>query len=274
MEQFLVKRRIAILLAALVVGAATGPAPGPVRIVGGPTVGCIAGAIELPRQGPGYITIHPAVSAFWGAPSTIVAVQLLARATQAAGIGELYVEEISRPRGGPISGVHAAHQLGLDIDVGLDTRPKPTLTASQRETVELATLVRPDRRFVLEDRWSPATATLLRLAAELPETDRVLVNPAIKRKLCDSVIGDRACLRRIRPWYGHAAHMHIHLRCPADQAECASQPPPPAGDGCDATLAWWFEQLDAPPAPPLEKPKPPPPMPAACRQILGAGNPS
>ncbi len=273
-DKSIVTRRIALLLAALIVGAATGPAPGPVRIIGGPTTGCIAGAVELPPQGPGYVTIHLAASAFWGAPSTVAAVQLLGRQSQAAGIGELYVEEISRPRGGPISGVHAAHQLGLDIDLGLDTRPKPALTSAERETVELPTLVRPDRRFVLEDRWSPATATLLRLAAELPDTDRVLVNPAIKRKLCDSVTGNRAWLRRIRPWYGHAAHMHIHLACPADQSECVSQPPPPAGDGCDATLAWWFEQLDAPPAPASEKPKPPPPMPAACRPILAGENPS
>src|ERR1700712_3534367 len=43
----------------------------PVRIVGGPSVGCIAGAVELPPQGPGYQTIHVAISHFWGAPSTV-----------------------------------------------------------------------------------------------------------------------------------------------------------------------------------------------------------
>ena len=142
---------------------------------------------------------------------------------------------------------------------------------SQRETVELLTLVRADRRDVIEERWTPGTVTLLRLAAQLPETDRVLVNPAIKKRLCDSVTGDRSWLRRIRPWYGHAAHMHVHLRCPAGQSECIAQAEPPAGEGCDATLAWWFEQLDAPLAKP-SKPTPPPPMPAACRAILsGAG---
>ena len=263
-------------MAALVIaaaGPATGPAPGPTRIVGGPTVGCIAGAVELPEQGPGYRTVHASVSSFWGAPGTIATMQRLGREAQSAGIGDLYVEEISRPRGGPIQGVHAAHQLGLDIDVGLDTRRKPELSPAQRETVDLPTLVRPDRHGVLEDRWSDATATLLRLAAQLPETDRVLVNPAIKQKLCQSVAGDRSWLRRIRPWYGHAAHMHIHLRCPAGQPECIAQPEPPAGDGCDTTLAWWFEQLDAPQAAKPAKPAPPPPMPAACRAILAAATP-
>ena len=263
-----------LLLVGLIAGAAApDPAPGPVRIIGGPTTGCIAGAVELPPEGTGYRTIHPAASAFWGAPSTIATVQELGRRARSAGIGDLYVEEISKPRGGLISGVHASHQTGLDIDIGLDTRQKPDLTPAQRETVELPTLVRPDRRFVLEDRWSPATATLLRLAAELPEIDRVLVNPAIKRKLCDSTTGDRAWLRRIRPWYGHAAHMHVHLRCPADQVDCVSQLPPPAGDGCDASLAWWFEQLDAPSPPSSEKPKPLPPISAACRVIFAGAKP-
>ena len=239
------------------------------RIIGGPTVGCIAGAMELPPQGPGYQTIHQAVSWFWGAPSTVAAMQRLARDARAAGLGDLYVEEISRPRGGPLVGVHAAHQLGLDIDVGFDTASKPALSPAQRETVELSSLVRPDRRDILQDRWSDATVTLLRLAAEMPETDRVLVNPAIKQKLCNSLGGDRAWLRRIRPWYGHAAHMHIHLRCPMDQPECIAQPDPPPGDGCDTTLAWWFNQLDVPPAPMPKNPAPPPPMPAACHAILG-----
>jgi len=71
---------------------------------------------------------------------------------------------------------------------------------------------------------------LLRLAAGLPEVDRILVNPAIKRQLCDEVQGDRSWLRLMRPWYGHAAHMHIRFRCPADQPDCIQAAPPPPGD--------------------------------------------
>jgi penicillin-insensitive murein DD-endopeptidase len=80
------------------------------------------------------------------------------------------------------------------------------------------------------------------------------------------VRGDRSWLRLMRPWYDHAAHMHIRFRCPADQRDCVQAAPPPPGDGCDATLQWWFEQLNAPPKP--AAPYHPPPLPAACIVVM------
>ena len=127
-------------------------------------------------------------------------------------------------------------------------------------------MVRPDGRDIDPAAWSPRVTTLLRMAAGLPEVDRILVNPAIKQQLCREVTGDRSWLHLIRPWYGHAAHMHIRFRCPADQSDCVQAAPPPPGDGCDATLQWWFDQLDAP-AKPLG-PYKPPPAPAAARRSL------
>jgi len=227
--------RIAALLAvALTVAAgADTPAPGPLRIIGGQAAGCIAGAVRLPDAGTGFQTIHLSHSSFWGAPSTIARLETLGERVHAAGLGDLYVEDISRPRGGPMPGGHLSHQLGLDADVGLDVTPKRGLAPAERETVELPSMVRPDRRGTAPARWTQDQVTLLRTAAALPEVDRILVNPAIKRQLCEEVRGDRAWLRLIRPWYGHAAHMHIRFRCPADQRECVQAPPPPAGDGCD-----------------------------------------
>lgn len=243
------------------------PATAQTRIVGGPGAGCIAGAVELPADGPGYQTIRASRSSFWGHPDTIAALQELGVRARSAGLPTLYMNDISRPRGGPIAGVHASHQLGLDADVWLDVLPKPPLTATARDAVEVASLVAPDGRGVDPSRWTARHATLLRLAAGLPGVDRILVNPAIKRQLCQAAGTDRAWLRLIRPWYGHAAHMHIHFRCPAGQSECRDQAPPPPGDGCDASLAWWFEQLDLPPKP-AGPPRPPPPLPAACIAIM------
>ena len=128
-------------------------------------------------------------------------------------------------------------------------------------------MVRPDGRGVDPTVWRPAHATLLRLAAGLPNVERIFVNPAIKRELCDTETGDRRWLRLIRPWYGHASHFHIRFRCPPDQPDCVGGPPIPPGEGCDATLQWWFDQLDHPPAP--APARPPKPMPLACREILG-----
>lgn len=241
------------------------------RIVGGPGGGCIAGAVRLPAEGPGYQTIRPSQSSFWGHPDTIAALRTLGMRARAAGLPTLYMNDISRPHGGPMPGIHASHQLGLDADVWLDVLPKPVLSAAARDRVEVASLVTPDGRGVEPARWSPAHVTLLRLAAGLPGVDRVLVNPAIKQQLCRTPMADHGWLRLIRPWYGHAAHMHIHFRCPADQPECRDLAPPPPGNGCDASLDWWFEQLDAPPKP-APPPRPPSPLPAACHAIM-AGEP-
>jgi len=265
------RRRLLPLLLLFLAAAAppAGPAPGPLRIIGGPnTGGCIAGAVRLPAQGPGFQTIHLGRSSFWGAPQTIAAVESLAADAHAAGLGDLYVEDISRARGGPLPGGHVSHQIGLDVDIGLDPGRKPPLTADTRETVELPSMVSADQRGIDPAHWSPGVVTLLHLAATLPGVDRILVNAAIKRQLCTEVEGDRAWLRLIRPWYDHAAHMHIRFRCPADQPDCVQAPPPPAGDGCDATLQWWFDQLGVPPKP--SPPYHPPPLPAACAAVFAA----
>jgi penicillin-insensitive murein endopeptidase len=243
------------------------PAPAPLHIIGGQATGCIAGAVRLPAAGPGFQTIHLSRSSFWGAPSTIARIGVLGEQVRAAGLGDLYIEDISRPRGGPLPGGHLSHQLGLDVDVGLDVTPKRTLTAAEREAVELPSMVGQDQRGVAS-RWTADQVTLLHLAASLPEVDRILINPAIKRQLCEEVRGDRSWLRLLRPWYDHSAHMHIRFRCPADQHDCVQAAPPPPGDGCDATLRWWFDRLDVPPKP--SPPYRPPPLPDACKAVMAA----
>ena len=259
---------VATLVAGLVLAAPAGAEP--LRIVGGPGGGCIAGAVELPEEGPGFQTIRRSHSFFWGAPSTITAMETLARQARASGLPDLYMNDISKARGGPFPGVHASHMLGLDADVWLDVRPKAVLTPAMRDGLEVESLVRADGRGIEPGRWSPAHATLIRIAAALPDVDRILVNAAIKRQLCQAPAGERAWLRRVRPWYGHGAHMHIHFACPAGQTECHDQAPPPPGDGCDASLQWWFDRLDAPPGPVTATRTPV--LPAACTAIL-AGQP-
>ena len=257
-----------LLILATAAAGPFGPAPGPLRIVGGPnTGGCIAGAVSLPAEGPGFQTIHLDRSAFWGAPSTIAHLEQFGQEASAAGLPTLLMEDISRARGGPMPGGHVSHQIGLDADVGLDMRARAPLSVAERDRVELRSMVRGDGRDVDPSAWSPRVTALLHMAAGLPEVDRILVNPAIKQQLCREVSGDRSWLHLIRPWYGHAAHMHIRFRCPVGQADCLQAAPPPAGDGCDATLRWWFDQLSAPVKP--AAPYRPPPAPAACRAILG-----
>jgi len=251
----------------------TTPAPGPARIIGSDAAGCIAGAVRLPDDAPGMQTIRISRSTFWGHPAVIADLLDLAKRAQNAGLPDLYMNDISLPRGGPLVGVHASHQRGVDADVWLDVAgPHPKLPLAARDGIEPHTLVRPDGRGVDPSVWRPEHITLIHLAATERGIDRVLVNPAIKRQLCQEVSGDRGWLRFVRPWYGHATHMHLHFKCPAGQSECVDQAPPPLGDGCDASLQWWFDQLDHPAAKPATPPAPPKPvvLPAACRAIMAA----
>lgn len=250
-------------------GPAMAPAPGPVRVIGTQASGCIAGAVRLPDTAPGLQAIRLSRSSFWGHPDTIAAIERLGREARAAGLPDVYAGDISDPRGGPLRGGHFSHQMGIDADVWLDvTPPHPVLPPAEREAIEPASLVRADGRAVDPERWSAGVVTLIRLAAGLPRVDRVLVNPAIKRQLCVEATGDRSWLRLVRPWWGHASHMHIRFLCPGNQAACVQAPPPPVGEGCDASLQWWFDQPTVAPRP--SAPAAPVPLPAACQAILSA----
>lgn len=254
------------------------PAPGPALIIGSDAAGCIQGAVRLPDTAPGMQTIRLSKSTFWGHPAVIAHLLDLAKRAQAAGLPDLYMNDISLPRGGPLAGIHASHQRGVDADVWLDVAgPHPVLPLAAREALEPKSLVRADGREVDPSVWRSEHITLIRLAATEPGIDRVLVNPAIKRQLCLEATGDRSWLHRVRPWYGHTAHMHLHFACPklpdGSTGACVDQAPPPSGDGCDASLQWWFDRLNhpAPPSPPGPIPAPKPVvLPAACKAIMAA----
>lgn len=244
------------------------PAPGPLHIIGGgANGGCIAGAVDLPPIGDGYETIHSGISHFYGAPETTQGVAALGREARQNGLPPLLVEDISLPRGGPMPGGHVSHEVGLDVDIALDMRQRGYLSAGYRESIQIASLVRPDGRDIEPSMWNQGVVRLLWLAATLPNVDRLLVNAAIKQQLCRTVTGDRSWLRLVRPWYDHTAHMHLEFKCPAGQSDCVVRAPPPPGDGCDATLQWWFDQLNEPkpPAPPRKHPL----LPAACYALFG-----
>ena len=250
-------------------GPSGAPAPGPLHIIGGgANGGCIAGAVGMPARGDGLQTIHSSLSHFYGAPVTIEGVMTLGRKARENGLPPLLIEDISLPRGGPMPGGHVSHQVGLDVDIALDMRMRGYLSEDERESIRIASLVRPDYRDVEPSMWGEAVVRLVWLAATLPGVDRLLVNPAIKLALCRSVTGDRSWLRYVRPWYGHAAHMHLEFKCPPGQTDCVVHAPPPPGDGCDASLQWWFDQLSAP-KPPPGPPKVRPRLPEACYALFG-----
>ncbi len=248
--------------------AAPGPAPGPPHIIGTTNLGCIAGAQQLAPEGPGWQAVRLSRNRHWGHPALVETVQRLAGQARAKGLPILWIGDMSQPRGGPMPYGHASHQAGLDVDIWLDLTPKAAgLSAAAREGIDVATLVLPDETDV-NNRFTAQHAALIRLAAELPGVDRVLVNHAIKRALCRRH-GGEGWLRHVRPWRGHDSHMHIRMRCPPGQPDCRDIAPPPPGDGCDASLDWWLSEEARRPRP--RPPGPPPAMPAACTAILRGG---
>ena len=58
--------------------------------------------------------------------------------------------------------------------------------------------------------FTPGHVLVLRDAAREPAVQRIFVNAAIKKALCREAKGDRAWLSKIRPWWGHDYHFHIH----------------------------------------------------------------
>ena len=242
------------------------PSPGPARAIGGTALGCLAGGVALSAEGPGWQAVRVSRNRHWGHPAAISLVEHVAMRARATGLPDLWIGDIAQPRGGPMPWGHASHQTGLDVDIWLDLRPKPRVPAAQREDLAIPSLVLPDETTVDPARWSPRHAQLIRIAAEAPGVDRVLVNHAIKRRLCADHRGE-AWLRRVRPWRGHDSHMHVRLRCPDDSPECRDIAPPPAGDGCDSSLDWWLTPDARRPAP-ARPPGPPPRLPLACATVL------
>ncbi|MBI3504923.1 MAG: penicillin-insensitive murein endopeptidase [Proteobacteria bacterium] len=249
------------------------PTPAPTQLIGGPANGCIAGAQALPVDGPGYQAVRLSRNRIWSHPQTIGYVQKLGRAAAGLGLPPLYVGDLSQPRGGPMAFGHAAHQNGNDVDIWFNIEPKPDLAPAAREDIAIVDLVAADERTVDRSVWKPRHAELLRTAAGFPEVDRIFVHFAIKKELCASAAGDRSWLRKIRPWRGHNDHFHVRLACPPGNPDCATQSPIAAGDGCDASLDWWFldaeERRRLEPRPKVQAP-PRPKMPAACAAVLKA----
>jgi penicillin-insensitive murein endopeptidase len=254
-------------------GTVRTPAALPPEAIGGVSRGCLAGAQALPAEGPGWQAMRLSRHRNFGHPNLVRAIATLAEAALAEGWSGILVGDLAQPRGGPMTSGHASHQTGLDVDIWFEPAPPWTLSLAERETRGAPSVVAADGRTLNEAHWTASHGRLLEAAARLPDVDRIFVHAAIKEALCSETGADRAWLRKIRPWWGHDDHFHVRLRCPAGDGACVDDAPPPPGDGCDASLAWWFsdeaaEELrkrrEAPPRPGLTLAD----LPAGCRAVF------
>ena len=271
--------------AKLLFGLAAGPSAGPSRPIGGYTKGCLAGAMALPFDGPGWQVMRLSRSRNWGMPVLVNYIERLSGdLRQLDGWRGLMIGDMSQPRGGPMLTGHASHQIGLDVDLWYSEMPNRSLSWKERETAQPVTLAYPKDTHVIAAAWDAKYIRLLHRIVSYPEVERVFVHPSIKRKICEALPAtDRAWLTKLRPWTGHNDHLHVRLSCPAGLAGCDAQKPVLAGDdGCGKELDAWMKRLSTrpKPLPPGYKPPPPkPPMaleqlPPDCRQVLLDGNPN
>ena len=247
------------------------PGAGAPQVIGSYANGCVAGARPIPLDGFGFQVIRPQRNRFWGHPDLIAFVNYIGRRAIAEDIGVLMIADAGQPRGGPITG-HASHEVGLDVDIWLSLRDDYGMSDAERANPTAVSVLTADGTDIDQSIWSDRHVRLYRAAASYPGVTRIFAHPLIKRELCRSATGDRSWLRRIRPWYGHHAHLHIRLNCPAGSTLCEPQPDLPAGDGCGSDLTWWLSDAPYQPGPTGPAP-PPPPMPVACGPVLTGSEP-
>jgi penicillin-insensitive murein DD-endopeptidase len=262
-------------------GAKARPAAGAAAAHGFYSKGCFSGGVAIATDGPTWQVMRLSRNRNWGHPKMIALIEDMANRATTVGWPGLLVGDISQPRGGPMLSGHASHQIGLDADIWLTKMPNRRLTPAERENMSAISVLKDggNALYVDDSIWTSAHAALLQTAASYRDVERVLVHPGIKKKLCDTVTGDRSWLGKVRPYWGHHYHFHVRLACPADSPGCKGQEKTPPGDGCGADLAWWFTDEPWKPAKPGTKPKPAArdvmtmsSLPQACQAVLAAGD--
>ncbi|HLH98402.1 MAG TPA: penicillin-insensitive murein endopeptidase [Xanthobacteraceae bacterium] len=256
-------------------GRKTEPAEMRSEAIGFYAKGCLAGAEQLPINGPHWQVMRLSRNRNWGHPTLIKYIERLSERGARVGWPGLLIGDMAQPRGGPMLTGHASHQVGLDADIWLRPMPDHELSRQEREEMSATMVVADSRKDVDPKVWTPAHFAILKAAAEDPLVERIFVNAAIKKKLCEMAGSDRAWLQKMRPYWEHDYHFHVRIKCPEDSPECKHQDPVPAGDGCGKELDWWFSDavLHPKPSPQPEKPRPPiklADLPAACRAVLNA----
>ncbi len=260
-------------------GAVKGPAASDPAPFGSYAKGCIAGAVALPETGPTWQAMRLSRNRNWGHPDTIDFLKdLSAFAARQPGWKGLYVGDISQPRGGPMLTGHASHQMGLDADIWMLPPARMDLSRAAREEISSISLRRAEGAYVNGD-WTRQHHQIIKAAASDPRVARIFIFPGAKVQMCkDEPRGDRAWLRKVRPWYGHHYHFHVRLNCPRGARGCQAQDAIPEGDGCADAQEWVNNILNPPkrdPNAPRVEPKPQreltlADLPRQCTDILRA----
>lgn len=238
--------------------------------IGNYTAGCLSGAVALPENGTGFQVMRLSRTRFFGHPDLKQFIVNLGKTVFSEHWGTLLIGDMSQPRGGPTLTGHRSHQTGLDVDIWFFLSAEAanrSLSLNERETWAAPSVLISHSDELDFYQWSAMNEKILEAAAQMPEVDRIFVNPSVKRQLCKSKLNNKA-LRKIRPWWKHDDHFHVRLKCPKNNRNCKGQEPLPQSNGCDASLDWWFSAEAKKPAAKKHEPPKMPNLPVLCDVIL------
>lgn len=214
------------------------PAEGMPEAIGSYANGCMTGAETLAPSGTGFIDMRRNRNRYYGQPELIQFIRELGEFTFNRHGQKHLIGDLSQPRGGRMNFGHSSHQIGLDVDIWMQTVPSEQTVNPYRD---METVVDKVAGTVKGEALSLPTRDALYFSATHPNVARIFVNPVVKWNLCMSE-SRTAWLNKIRPWWGHDQHFHVRLICGAGQPQCKNQKPPPPGDGCNDSLYQWVDE--------------------------------
>ena len=209
--------------------------------IGGTSNGCLQNAASLPLTGNAHQVMNASRQRFYGHEQMIGLIKTAADFIEHNKLGVMLVGDIAAKNGGPMLDNHKSHQNGLDADIFL-MMPDQAFVSDEDPTPEATTVIDFEKNRIDGRYWSDRQSKLLKFFASDPVVDRIFVNAAIKKTLCEAH-GDKKWLAKIRPWREHTEHFHVRLKCPSDSPDCVSQAALPEKDGCDdEMLNYWLAE--------------------------------
>jgi len=212
--------------------------------IGRYTAGCVLNPRQLPIDGFGYQVIRTSRNRYYGHKDSIKFTERLSTKVKSNYSAKLLIADITKRNGGPMLDDHSSHQTGLDIDILYIRKGNGNneyFTISEREKMSPKSLLNSSKTDVHPKKWSWINGEVLKIAANDDSVDRIFVNPAIKKDLCEKYNG-QDWLQKLRPWWGHDGHFHVRIKCPEGDTKCVSSPKLPDGTGCGSDLNWWFSK--------------------------------
>lgn len=147
----------------------------------------------------------------------------------------LQLGDLSAQHGGKAPG-HSSHQNGLDVDIVYLTHNKKLQSTNATYWEEdFVKNKKVTANFHVERNFE-----LFKFLVMEKNVQRIFVDQAIKKTMCNyakvnNIAKEKSVietLRRLRVADLHSTHLHVRIRCSANDLKCTEQAEVPAGPGC------------------------------------------